>query len=44
MQKSVQAWGVDGKVLRIGLALSYFFNVASVGIVCQGSRVFYKVY
>ena len=38
MQASIAPWGEGGRVLWIGLALSYFFDVASVSIVCQGER------
>ena len=44
MQESVQAWGVGGRVLWIGLALTYYFYVASVGIICQRKGLFHKVY
>ena len=38
MHESVQAWAVGGRVLWMGLALTYFFHVASVGIICQRKR------
>ena len=38
MHESVQACGVDGRVLWIGLALTYYFYVASVGILCHRER------
>ena len=44
MQESVQAWGVGGRVLGIGLALTYFFMLRASELFSNGKGVFHKVY
>ena len=44
MQESVQAWGVGGRVLWIGLALTCFFMSRASELFASGKGVFHKVY
>ena len=44
MQESVQAWGVCGRVLWIGLALTYFLMLRASELFANGKGVFHKIY
>ena len=44
MQESSQAWGVGGRVLWIGLTLSYFFKLRASELFVKEIVVFHKVY
>ena len=44
MQESVQAWGIGGTVLWIGLALTNFLMLRTSELFAKGRGVFHKVY
>ena len=43
MRESVQAWGVGGRLLWIGLALTYVFMLRASERFANGKGVFHKV-